>query len=126
MQLQKMRHMALNTTTNTIILGNGEFPFKIKSNIDFSAKIALYLINCSGCNKEYISQTSNLRPRIRIHKQQILNPNLRTLYVSRHMAHCSISKEIPIIIIYFLTFDRNDIIEREEKEITSSRSTCQN
>ena len=81
-----------------------------------NAKNVIHLIRCSGCNREYIGQTSNLRARVRIHKQQILNPNLRTLYVSKHITHCSIGKDIPFTLIPFLTFDRNDVIEREEKE----------
>ena len=106
----------LITTTNAIMFKNGEIPFKIKSNMNCNAKNVIYLIRCSGCNKEYIGQTSNLRARVRIHKQQILNPNLRTLYVSKHIAHCSIGEDIPFTITPFLTFDRNDVIEREEKE----------
>ena len=84
--------------------------------MDCNATNILYLINCSGCQKEYIGQTSNLRARVRIHKQQILNPSLRTLHVSKHIAHCSIGKPIPFTIKPFLKFERNDIIEREEKE----------
>ena len=82
-------------TTNKIMFKNSKLPFKIKSNMDCNAKNVIYLINCSGCDKEYIGQTSNLRARVRVHKQQILNPNLRTLYVSKHIAHCSIGKDIP-------------------------------
>ena len=83
----------------------------------FNTKICSnYLINCSGCKKEHLGQTSNLRARVRIHKQQILNPNLRTLNVSKHIAHCSFGKPIPFTITPFLTFERNDTIEREENE----------
>ena len=39
-----------------------------------------------------------------------------TLYVSKHVAHCSIGEDIPFTITPFLTFDRSDVIEREEKE----------
>ena len=84
--------------------------------MDCNLKNTLYLIRCSGCNKEYIGQTSNLQARVRIHKQQILNPNLLTLYVSKHIAHCSIGEDISFTLTPFLTFDRNDVIDREEKE----------
>ena len=106
----------LITTTNTITFKISESSFKIKSNMDCNVKNTLYLIRCSGCNKEYIGQTSDLRAWVRIHKQQILNPNMRTLYVSKHIAHCFIGEDIPFTITPFLTFDRNDVIEREEKQ----------
>ena len=45
-------------TTNKIMFKNSEFLFEIKSNVNCNAKNVL--INCSGCDKEYIGQTSNL------------------------------------------------------------------
>ena len=68
--------------TNEISFHNNPIPFNTKSNMDCNATNIIYLINCSGRQKEYIGQTSNLRARVRIHKQQILNPRLRTLHVS--------------------------------------------
>ena len=85
----------LITTTNEILFHNNTIPFTMKSNMDCNATNILYLINCSGCQKEYIGQTSHLRARVRKHKQHILNPRLRTLHVSKHIAHCSIGKPIP-------------------------------
>ena len=84
--------------------------------MDCNAKNVIYLINCSGCDKECIGQTSNLRASIQLQKQQISNPNLRTLYVSKYIAHCSIGKDIPFKITPFLTFNRNGTVERKEKE----------
>ena len=78
----------LIVATNEILLHNKTFPFKVKSNTDCNATNIIYLINCNGCHKEYIGQASNLRAMVRIHKQQIFNPNLRTHYVSKHIAHC--------------------------------------
>ena len=95
----------LIATTNEILFHNNTIPFKIKSNVDCNATNILYLINCSGCQKEYIGQTSHLRARVRIHKQQIRNQRLGTLHVSKHIAHCSIGKPIPFTSTPLLKFE---------------------
>ena len=95
----------LIATTNDILFHNNTIPFKIKSTVDCNATNILYLINCSGCQKEYIGQTSHLCARVRIHKQQLLNPRLGTLHVSKHIAHCSIGKPIPFTITPLLKFE---------------------
>ena len=72
------------------------------------------LIKCNGCNKEYIGETENLRARVRVHKQQILDPHLRQLYISHHIAHCAIGKPELFKIIPFFFVNHNDRIYREE------------
>ena len=47
--------------------------------MDCHAEDIVYLLNCGGYHKQYIGETGELRARVRIHKQQIRDPNLRTL-----------------------------------------------
>ena len=77
---------------NEIKFKNSDKPFIIKSRMDCTAMDIVYLIRCTGCDKEYIGETSNLRARVRVHKQQTLDPRLRHLYVNHHIAHCAIGK----------------------------------
>ncbi len=65
-------------------------------------------MKCSGCDKEYIGETSNLRARVQVHKRQIFDPHLRHLYVCRHIAHCAVGKETPFKIIPFSSLKRYD------------------
>ena len=71
---------------------NSEKPFIIKIEMDCTAMNIIYLMKCTGCDKEYIGETSNLRARVRIHKQQTLDPRLRHLYVNNHIAYWTIGK----------------------------------
>ena len=102
--------------TSTIKFKNTDEIFNIKTKMDCSIKDTIYLIKCAGCDKEYIGETSDLRSRVRVHKQQISDPRLRHLYVSHHIAHCSINHPIPFTITPFFSVNRNDRIYREELE----------
>ena len=53
--------------------------------MDSDAKDVIYLLSCRCCHNQYIGETSELRSRVREHKQQTGDPNLRTLYVSHHI-----------------------------------------
>ena len=66
---------------NEIKFKNSDKPFIIKSRMDCTAMDIVYLIRCTGCDKEYIGETSNLRARVRVHKQQTLDPRLRHLHM---------------------------------------------
>jgi len=54
-----------------------------------TSKNIIYVISCSGCNKQYIGQTSNLRNRITVHRQQIRDASLRKLPISKHIYSCA-------------------------------------
>ena len=60
--------------------------FEIQSEMDCTVGDVIYLINCGGRDKAFIGQISNLRACIRLNKQQILDPRLRSLYVNHHIA----------------------------------------
>ena len=64
-------------------------PFIIKSSMNCCAKDVIYVIICGGCSKEYIGQTSSLRERVTVHKQQIRDSILRRLKISKHIAECT-------------------------------------
>ena len=77
----------------------------------------VYLIKCSGCGKEYIGESSNIRAQVRVHKQQTLDLRLRHLYVNHHIAHCTIGKSTLFQIIPFHAVNRDDKIFRDEIEL---------
>ena len=106
----------LLTETSEVLLSNSSAPFQINESMDCTAQDIIYVIKCSGCNKQYISKTGNLRDRVRLHKQQIFIPYLRNLYLSHHIAHCSVGKRTPFSIRPILRVNRNDRIYREELE----------
>ena len=99
-----------------VLFNNSSTPFQIKENMDCTAQDIIYVIKCSGCNKQYIGETGNLRDRVRVHKQQIFTPYLRNFYVSHHIAHCSVGKRTPFSITPILQLNRNDRIYKEEVE----------
>ena len=98
-------------------LKNSSKPLIIKSRMDCTATNIVYLIRCTGCSKEYIGESSNLRARVRVHKQQTLDPRLRHLYVNHHIAHCAIGKPTLFQIIPFYAVNGDDKIFREEIEL---------
>ena len=73
-------------------------------------------LNLRWLQKQYIGETSNLRARVRTHKQQILDPRLRHLYVSHHIAHCAIGKRKLFTIVPFFSLNRVDKFYRIEQE----------
>ena len=101
---------------NEVIFNNNSTPFKIKETMDCSAEDIIYVIECAGCNKQYVGETGNLRDRVRVHRQHIFTPYLQNQYVSHHIAHCAIGKRTPFKITLVLHVNRNDRIYREEME----------
>ena len=62
---------------------------EIKENTSCDVKNVIYIIICKGCKEEYIGETKDLRARIRVHKQQIRDPNTRMLQMSHHIDNCT-------------------------------------
>ena len=51
----------------------------------------LYVLICNGCNSQYIGGTGNeLKTRMTVHRQQIRDPKLRNLKVSKHIYNATI------------------------------------
>ena len=85
----------------------------------------VYLIRCAGCNKEYIGETSNLRPRVRVHIQQTLDPRLRHLCVNHHIAHRTTGKPTLFQITPFFSINRDDKKYREIRSHMSNEAANQ-
>ena len=101
---------------NEVIFNNNSTPFKIKETDDVLCWTIHYVIECAGCNKQYIGETGNLRDQVRVHRQDIFTPYLRNQYVSHQIAHCAIGKRTPFKITSILPINCNDRIYREEME----------
>jgi hypothetical protein len=76
--------------------------FIIKRHMTCTMENVIYCITCEGCGFQYIGQTNNLRKRVTLHNQHIREPNLRTLYVSSHLANCPQDKTVQYKIIPIL------------------------
>ena len=65
--------------------------FLIKTDMNCSSQNLTYALICGNCKKKtYIGETGDiLRNIIRVHRQQIDNPNLMNLKVSHHISQCS-------------------------------------
>ena len=75
-------------TGNQLILKNG-MVFCIRTTMDCKTENLIYCITCPGCGENYIGQTGNsLRERVRIHKQQIRQPETRQIPLSEHLDLC--------------------------------------
>ena len=112
-----------NCGTCPFILENSSVKFKnrserffVHSNIDCAARNVIYVIICQGCFGEYIGQTECLRDRVRVHKQQIKDPNTRCIPLSAHLDTCAKNKDIKFKIFPFYKMDSNDKIMRRIKE----------
>ena len=63
--------------------------FHIKTNMNCRTRNVLYMIECNGCKAKYIGKTHTaLQDRVRVHKQQINNPQYRQLGMSKHIDDC--------------------------------------
>ena len=66
-----------------------EKTFKVNANMTCKAKNVMNVIQCRGCNEQYIGETVNLRNRVTLHNQHIRVPELRKIPVSGHIADYS-------------------------------------
>ena len=79
------------------------------------AKNVIYVIECRGCNEQYIGETVNLRNRVTLHNQHIKHAELRKIPVSQHIAECS-DQDPKYYIFLFYQMKTESIIKRKEKE----------
>ena len=79
------------------------------------SKNIIYVIQCRGCNEQYIRETVNLKNRVTLHNQHIRVPELRKIPVSGHIADCS-DREPKYHIFPFFQMETDSIIERKERE----------
>ena len=89
--------------------------FNLTSNMTCMVKNVIYVIECQGCRKYYIGETSNLRNRVTLHNQHIRHENLRMIPVSGHIASCS-NFDPKYFIFPFYKMKNSSILDRKEKE----------
>ena len=64
--------------------------FKVSSSLNCLSKFVIYTLSCNTCHEYYVGLTTNsLCARMTTHRQQIENPDLCHLNVSKHIASCS-------------------------------------
>ena len=84
-------------------------PFVLKFNFNCETPNLIYVIICSGCNKEYIGQTGGqLKERLSIYRQHIRQPEYEKIEVERHLRTCA--KGIFKIFPFFKMKENNKIL----------------
>ena len=95
--------------TELFTFKNCHQPFVLKSNINCETPNLIYVIICSGCNKEYIGQTrGQLKERLSIYRQHIRQPEYEKVEVERHLRTCA--NEIFKIFPFFKMKENNKIL----------------
>ena len=51
--------------------------FKVNDDMSCKPKNVIYVLQCRGCNEQYIGETVNLRNRITLHNQHLRHAELR-------------------------------------------------
>ena len=90
--------------------------FTLKFNGSCNIQNVIYAMKCSGCSKDYIGETGNLRNRVTLHRQHIRHLNLAILQVSRHIAECANNLDIKFQIIPIYKMYTSDSGTRKRKE----------
>ena len=99
---------------NTHVFTGTKYEFKIKNSFTCTTRNVIYVMICGNCDKDYIGQSSlEIRFRIAVHKQQIKDPGLRKLHVSKHIFECGKGN---FRIFPFFKMFTNDQQERLNKE----------
>lgn len=100
-------------TGSCITLKNGKI-MKPNSNLNCKSKNLIYCITCSTCEESYIGQTGNsICERIRIHRQQLLDPSTRQISLSEHLETCGKGQ---YRVFPFYKMKNPDVSERLAKE----------
>ena len=89
--------------------------FKVNDDMSCKSKNVIYVIQCRGCNEQYIGETVNLRNRITLHNQHIRHAELRKIPVSGHIADCS-DQDPKYFVFPFYQMKTESIMKRKEKE----------
>ena len=93
---------------------NSDTSFKIKSPFNCESSNLLYVINCGGCDEEYIGQTGRLlKERLVLYRQHISSPQYQTSYCEQHLRNCGKGK---FTIFPFFQLKNDNRINRENHE----------
>ena len=107
---------------SNIFLKRSRVTFNIKQPVSCTVKNVIYCIACQECGEQYITETKNLRARVRVHKQHINQPIYRTLGVSEHIANCA-KYRVPTLTIMPFYNVRTETDFREKGMITLETNT---
>ena len=88
----------IQSTSSVTFKNKPDSPFFINKRLSCTTKNVVYVIICPQCKKEYIGQTSDLRFRVTVHKQQIRDSRYRKLPVSKHLYSCNKDPNVPFRI----------------------------
>ncbi len=88
--------------------------FTVKTNMNCRSKNVIYVLTCAGCGEHYIGETGmQLNDRVTVHRQQIRDPNVRCITVSKHIDECGNGQ---FTVFPFYQLFNNDKQLRMEKE----------
>jgi len=102
---------------NNITFNNTNSVFNVKFNMSCESKYVIYALTCANCNLMYIGQTSDLRSRLTVHRQQINNENHCFLPVSRHIRQCASHLYPPFTVFPFYKVQDGNQALMDVKEI---------
>ena len=86
----------------------------VKRPMSCSAEYCLYCLICTGCKKEYIGYTTDLRSRMTVHRQQTRNGGIPC---DVHFGKCAKNNAIKFRIFPFFRLQTEDLIYLKEMEI---------
>ena len=95
--------------------------FKVDDDMACKSKHVISVIQCRGCNEQYICETVNMGNRITLHNQHIRQAELRKIPVSGHIADCS-DQDPKYFVFPFYQMKTESIVKRKEKEKHSIRT----
>ena len=129
LQITKCNNKTIGTYSlifecSEIKLKNSNKPFMMKSRMDCTATNIVYMMKCTGCGKEYVGGTLNIRVSVRVHKQPALDPCLCHLYVNHNIPHCAMGRPTLFQIIPFYAMNRDDKPFCEEIEQHFIKKFC--
>ena len=91
--------------------------FKVSSNLNCLSKFVIYTLICNGCKQYYIGLTTNsLCARMTTHRQQIHDPELCHLKVSKHIHSCAQHLNIKFSVFPIYQVRNRDITNLRRKE----------
>ena len=115
--LQKPTDLDLHCLQKQDISGFSRTRVKVKTSMSCDAKNLIYLIQCSGCQEEYIGETGDtLHHRLTVHRQQIRDARLRMLFVSGHIEDWARNQLVKFRILPLYKMQTDSASARKQKE----------
>lgn len=101
---------------NNFYFSNVKINFEILENMNCNTLNCIYVLQCCGCLKYYIGETSNFRLRTNLHRDHINKS--KGLPVSKHINECTKNKNLKFNfnIMPFYKIKSDDIIFRKQME----------